>query len=82
MREYIREANTKCKPRTEVLKRLPNREWSGDIPKAPSQKELYAHHSNTRKATTPQWGNKQIADIKDGSDVEKHLNETHEMNVY
>ena len=33
MRAYIAEANAKCKPGTKVLKRMPNREWAGDMPK-------------------------------------------------
>lgn len=81
MREYIKEANAKCKPGTEVLKRLPNREWSGDMPKVATQKELSVYHSNVRKTATPQWDNKQIASLKDGDAAEKHLREEHEINV-
>lgn len=33
LREYIRTANAKCKPGTQVLKRQPNREWAGDMPR-------------------------------------------------
>ncbi|NCA32131.1 phage minor capsid protein [Adlercreutzia muris] len=33
MRAYIAEANAKCRPGTEVLKRMPSREWAGDMPK-------------------------------------------------
>ncbi len=34
MRAYIAEANARCKPGTKVLKRMPSREWAGDMPKA------------------------------------------------
>lgn len=34
MREFIDEANAKGAPGTEVLKRQPQREWAGDMPKA------------------------------------------------
>lgn len=33
MRAYIAEANARCRPGTKVLKRMPNREWAGDMPK-------------------------------------------------
>lgn len=33
MRDYIAEANARCRPGTKVLKRMPNREWAGDMPK-------------------------------------------------
>lgn len=33
MRAYIAEANARCKPGVKVLKRMPNREWAGDMPK-------------------------------------------------
>lgn len=31
---YIAEPNAKCRPGTKVLKRMPNREWADDMPKA------------------------------------------------
>lgn len=34
MRKFIKEANAKCKPGTEVLHRQPRREWAGDRPKS------------------------------------------------
>lgn len=37
MRAYIAEANAKCKPGTKVLKRMPSREWAGDMPKVTSK---------------------------------------------
>ena len=33
MREFVKKANAKCRPGTEVLKRQPRREWAGDMPK-------------------------------------------------
>ena len=33
IREFIKAANAKCKPGTQVLKRMTNREWAGDMPK-------------------------------------------------
>lgn len=36
MRAYIAEANARCKPGTKVLKRMPSREWAGDMPKGAS----------------------------------------------
>lgn len=33
MRAYIADANAKCRPGTEALKRMPSREWAGDMPK-------------------------------------------------
>ncbi len=33
MRDFIKDANAKCKPGTSVLQRSPRREWAGDMPK-------------------------------------------------
>lgn len=43
MREYIREANARCAPGTQVLKRMPNREWAGDMPKASPKPAIMEH---------------------------------------
>lgn len=40
MRAYIAEANAKCKPGTKVLKRMPNREWAGDMPKVSPKPDI------------------------------------------
>lgn len=49
MREYIKEANNKCKPGTEILVRQPQREWAGDMPKA----NVVKHDSNPNQLHIP-----------------------------
>lgn len=57
MRDFIREANAKGKPGTEVLKRQPQREWAGDMPKG--------------KLTPPQPANRTLDQFMEMPSVER-----------
>ena len=50
MRAYIAEANARCKPGTKVLKRMPSREWAGDMPKITADRKDKAR---MRRGTVP-----------------------------
>ena len=50
MRAYIADANAKCKPGTKVLKRMPSREWAGDMPKITAGRKDKAR---MRRGTVP-----------------------------
>ncbi len=52
MRDFIKDANAKCKPGTSVLQRSPRREWAGDMPKNEKVKKKSVKATKTSPTST------------------------------
>lgn len=73
MRKFINESNSKCNEGTKVLVRQPRREWSGDMPKISTKKELDAFYSDLRSEARPLWKNTALENITSANDVTEYL---------